>query len=109
MEEDYLMPVAGIKGAEGVNVSLRVRAQQMLGELSARDRAPYRLRYGTRAKLMLEKAVEESDFEAISQVMQRFFYTEAGFSSAMLMGHHYLDEGRPVAAANCFRRVVAMR
>ena len=102
--EDYLVPVMA---TEGLSISLRLRAEMTLGSLPAKDRELYRLRYGVQAKQMLEKAVESSDFEAVSQVMQRFFFTPAGFDAAMLLGHHHLDQGRPIAAANCFQRIVS--
>ena len=102
--EDYLVPVMA---TEGLSVSLRLRAEMTLGSLPTKDRELYRLRYGVQAKQMLEKAIESSDFEQVSQVMQRFFFTPAGFDSAMLLGHHHLDEGRPIAAANCFQRIVS--
>lgn len=101
--EDYLVPVAS--AVEGVSASLRIRAQDILGSLSPKDRQLYRLRYGIQAKKMLEKALQSDDFTGVSQVMQRFFFTDAGFDAAMLLGHYHLDEGRPIAAANCFSRV----
>ncbi len=104
--QDYLVPAADIPGAEGVNISLCVRASQMLGGLSTQDRESYRLRYGTQAKLMLGQAVENNDFKTMSRLMQRYFFTEAGYLATMLLGHHYLDQGRPAAAANCFQRIV---
>ena len=101
--EDFLVPVSS---TEGLSVSLRLRAEMTLGSLSAKDRELYRLRYGVQAKQMLEKAIDAANFEAVSLVMQRFFFTPAGFDAAMLLGHHHLDEGRPIAAANCFERIV---
>ena len=101
--EDYLVPVAS--SVEGVSTSLRLRAQAILGSLSEKDRKLYRLRYGIQARKILEKALQSDDFTGVSQVMQRFFFTDAGFDAAMLLGHYHLDEGRPIAAANCFSRV----
>lgn len=102
-DEDYLVPVMG---TEGLSISLRLRAQMTLGRLPAKDRQLYRLRYGVQAKQALEKAIQDGDFELVSQVMQRFFFTPAGYDAAMLLGHHHLDGGRPIAAANCFQRIV---
>ena len=101
--EDYLVPVTA--SVEGVSTSLRLRAQAILGALPRKDRELYRLRYGVQAKQMLESAIQKDDFDSVSQVMQRFFFTDAGFDAAMLLGHYHLDEGRPIAAANCFARI----
>lgn len=102
INEDYLVPMTN---PEGVSVSLRLRAQAMLGSLAPKDRRLYRLRYGIQASQMLERAIEQNDMELVSQVSQRFFYTEAGSDATMLLGHHYLDHGRPIAAANCFQQI----
>lgn len=101
-DEDFLVPLSGV---DGLSVSLRNQAQRILGRLPSKERDLYRLRYGVQAKQLLAVAIEESDFGKVSEVMQRFFYTDAGFDAAMLMGHHHLDEGRVVAAANCFQRI----
>lgn len=105
-QDDYLVPVPG---QEGLSMSLRMRAQRVLGSLPEKDRELYRLKYGVQAKQLLERAIEKSDFESVSRVMQRFFFTDAGFDAAMLLGHHHLDEGRPIAAANCFNRITSSR
>jgi outer membrane protein assembly factor BamB len=101
-DEDYLVP-SGV--VDGLSVSLRNRAQRILGALPTKSRELYRLRYGVQAKRMLAQAIEEGDFEKVSAVMQRFFYTRSGFDASMILGHYHLDEGRPVAAANCFANI----
>lgn len=103
LEKDFLVPSERPKG---VSISLRERALAMLGSLPAKDRSLYRLRYGVQAKQQLDQAIEQHDYDKISRVMQRFFFTEAGYAATMLMGHHHLDQGRTVAAATCFQRVV---
>ena len=100
--EDFLIPDTS---ADRVSTSLRRRAQMILGALPAKDRELYRTRYGVQAKQMLEKAIQDSDYQKVSEVMTRFFYTDAGYDAAMLLGHHHLDQGRPIAAANCFNRI----
>src|SRR5207253_7447350 len=34
-----------------------------------------------------------------------YFYTDAGYQAAYLLGEAYLDEGQPLSAARCFRRL----
>ena len=106
MDEDYLVPDLTDNRLDGLNVGLRIKAQQMLASLPEKDLKSYRVRYGTKAKLALAAAIKRGDFDAIAQVMQRYFFTESGFSAAMILGHHHLDAGRPAVAANCFQRVV---
>ncbi len=104
--EDYLIRVPG---EDGIAISLRRRAIELLGQIPKRDRELYVLRYGIQAKQMLERAVQEGDFLKMSQVMGRFFYTPAGYDATMLVGYHHLDQGRPLAAASTFQRIVDER
>ncbi len=101
--EDFLVR---LPESDGLAISLRNRAQQLLASIDQRDRRSYELRFGVQAKQLLNQAVAERDFEKMSQVMRRFFYTPAVYDAAMLIGHYHLDEGHPVAAAFCFQRVV---
>ncbi|MFK7768591.1 MAG: PQQ-binding-like beta-propeller repeat protein [Mariniblastus sp.] len=100
--EDFLIPDPTV---DGVSTSLRKRAQSILGALPTKDRELYRVRYGVQAKQMLQKAIETGDYQQVSEVMIRFFYTDAGYDAAMLLGHYHLDQGRPIAAASCFERI----
>ena len=101
--QDYLVKVPG---QFGVVTSLRARAVELLGQLPLRNRKTHQLRYGVQAKQLLDKAVEDGDLRQMSMVMRRFFYTRAGYDAAMMVGHHHLNRGHPVAAASCFRKVV---
>lgn len=100
--EDFLIPNPQV---DGVSTSLRLRAQSILGALPTKDRELYRLRYGVQAKQLLEKAITAGDYQIVSEVMTRFYHTDAGYDAAMILGHHHLDQGRPIAAANCFERI----
>ncbi len=101
--EDFLVsdPEQG-----GIAVSLRQRATDLLGQVPKKSRELYELRYGIQAQQLLDKAVAELDYFQMSQIMRRFFYTRAGFDATMLVGYFHLDQGRPVAAAFCFKRIV---
>lgn len=101
--EDYLIKTPGRHGSV---TSLRGQALDLLGSVPRSDLQTYRLRYSILARQQLEAAVAESDFLKMGQVMRRFFYTDAGFDAAMLLGHHHLDQGHPVAAAFCYQRIV---
>ncbi len=100
--EDYLVRLAG---EEGTAVSLRIRATALLGRIPKKERELYELRYGVQARQMLDDAINRNDDPAMARIMERFFYTPAGFNATMLCGHHHLQQGRPVAAAFCFQRI----
>lgn len=91
---------------EGISVSLRQRATDLLGMVPGKSRELYELRYGIQAQQLLDKAVREGDYYQMSQIIRRFFYTQAGFDATMLVGYYHLDQGRPIAAAFCFKRIV---
>lgn len=93
---------------DGSFVSLRKRSNDLLGLVPAKHRELYELRYGIQAKHQLEKAIEDYDFFQMSQIMNRYFYTRAGFDATMLVGHFHLDNGRPIAAAFCFEKIVSL-
>ena len=102
--EDYLMALPDREGK--ISRSLRATAAEMLGSIPAKEREVYQLRYGIPAEQMLEEAISENDYLKISQIVRRFFYTEAGYTAAMLLGHHHLEQGRPIASAFAFQRVI---
>ncbi|MEM7455407.1 MAG: PQQ-binding-like beta-propeller repeat protein [Planctomycetota bacterium] len=105
-DEEYEDFLVRMPDEDGASISLRSRATTMLGSIPVRHRELYELRYGVRAQQLLQDAIVKGDFEAMSQIMDRFFYTPAGFNAAMLSGHYHLQQGRPVAAAFCFERIV---
>ena len=86
-------------------VSLRQKAEDLLGEIPAENRETYEEKYGVRAETMLRKAIEENDLEAIAMVGRLFFHTRAGLEATMLVGHTNLAEGRPSLAAVAFEKV----
>ena len=102
--QDYLVKIPGEYGSV---TSLRYRAQALLGQVPRDVRRLFEVRYGIEAKQMLKQAVADRDLTKISEVMKRFFYTEAGYEAAMVAGYLHLELGRPVAAGQCFQRIVS--
>ncbi len=48
---------------------------------------------------MLDDAVKRGNIDALTDITRKYFYTDAGYSAAMLLGRHYLSRGQPLAAA----------
>src|SRR5207249_730503 len=65
----------------------------------------YQLRFGVPAQRLLDEALGEGNTTALEKICRLYFYTEAGYQAAYLLGEAYLDEGQPLAAARCFRRL----
>lgn len=91
-----------------VHRSLKAEAQRLIGSMPAAGRQAYELQFGARARQMLEAALAERDIGGITEVSRRFFHTEAGYRAAYLLGMHHLDQSRPLAAALCFERLLAV-
>ena len=54
---------------------------------------------------MLTAAASTGDTAKIEEVARRFFHTQAGYQATLLLGRRLLDHNRPLAAAECFRRL----
>ena len=101
--QDYL---GYLDGDSGRAVSLRREAQRMLGTIPHKFRESYELRYGAEAKQLLNEAIQKSDYSMMADIVQRYFHTPSGYLATMLLGHHHLQQGRPIAAAFAFQRIV---
>lgn len=85
--------------------SLRAQAEHWIGQMPADGRKLYELRFGAEANALLEQATDEFNVLALADCTRRYFHTEAGHEATLLLGQLHLDEGRPAAAAFCFRRL----
>jgi len=90
----------------GYAISLRQKALDLLGTLSEDQRSAYRDKYATRSAQLLEKAIEARDYRGIEFVSERYLYTDAGLEATMLLGHHWLNEGRPEISASAFEKLL---
>ncbi len=90
----------------GHAISLRHKALNLLGSMNDDQRSAYRDKYATRSKQLLEKAIDTRDYGAIEFVSQRYLYTDAGLEATMLLGHHWLNQGRPEMSANAFNKLL---
>lgn len=100
--QDYFV---GNRGEQGTHVSLKIEAQRLIGSMPAKGREWYELQYGAEARQLLEQAAESGDVLQLTNVARRYFHTKAGYEATLLLGRHYLDQGQPLAAALCFRRL----
>ncbi|MBM4005041.1 MAG: hypothetical protein FJ295_17430 [Planctomycetes bacterium] len=94
------------KTEAGTYTSLKTEAQQLLGSMPAKGREWYELQFGSQAKAQLEMAVSRRDPNELAATSRRFFHTRAGYEATLLLGRYHLDQGRPLAAAICFKRLL---
>jgi len=103
--EDYFIEPAQQGSAQR---SLKAEARQMLAGLPKRGLDAFDLLYGREAELLLQKALRDGDVDELNEVVRKYFYTEAGYQAAMLLGRHHLAAGRPLAAALALKQLYAL-
>lgn len=101
-DEDYLVLRPGERHRA---ISLRERAFEIMREIPEQQLESYQLRFGIRARKLLETAIAEGDFAKVADVSRRYFFTDAGYLATSMLGSHHLDNGEVVAAANAFQRI----
>ncbi len=86
--------------------SVRRRADRILAGLPDDGREILAVQQGVAAQQALESAANTHDFEAIAAVARNFPHTDAAYDSIITLGRQALIEGRPLAAARYFRRLL---
>ena len=86
-------------------MSLKTEAQRLLGAMPDKGRELYELKFGADARLGARQRLEARDIQKLVEVTRRYFHTDAGYEAMMLIGRHYLDQGRPLAAALRLQRL----
>lgn len=104
VDQDYFMQSTDGSGAMP---SLRREAQRLIGELPPAGRQLYELRYGAAARQLLQEALQENNPTKLTEVVRKYFHTQAGYEAMLLLGRRYLDEGRPSAALLCLDRLAS--
>ena len=100
--QDYFVE---LEESPGTFVSLKGEAQRLLGTLPANALELYELQYGTEAAQILNTALESGKLSQLTEVTRKYFHTQAGYESAILLAYRDLDSGKPLAAALNFQRV----
>lgn len=91
-----------------VTISMMREAERLLASLPADGIAMYELRYGAKAKQLLEEASKDRDRELLIQLSRRYLLSEAGLDGTMVLAQLELSEGRAVAAMAVLRRLASV-
>ncbi len=102
-EQDYFISSSA---DANVQTSLRAEVVRLIGSLPDKGREIYELQFGVEARTLLNVAVDIGDTSRLSEVIRKYFHTDAGYEAAMVLGRWHLDQNRPLAAALTFRRVL---
>jgi outer membrane protein assembly factor BamB len=102
--EDYFMPL-GARGKEGSGTILG-EAKRLLESLPKEAQQSVELRYGVRARQLLENAIEQEDAGLLRQVASRYSFTEAGLDAGLLLSNRDIANGSVATAAATLERLV---
>ena len=94
--QDYFVE---LEESPGTFVSLKGEAQRLLGSLPPQALEIYELQYGTEAKQILNASLSSGNISGLTEVTRKYFHTESGYESAILLAYRDLDNGHPLAAA----------
>lgn len=89
-------------------ISLKQQAESILGKAAPETLRAYELRYGTKARTLLEQAVEQRNPALAEEVMRRFLYTNAGADAAYWLGSFHQDRADYDTALQSFTRLIRL-
>ena len=81
-------------------------AEDKIGALPRKGKKLYQQLYGGQASQLLKKGTSAGDWEAIQEVAQRYFHTDAGAKATYLLGIFALDHGDTLLASRQFQKLV---
>ncbi|HEV3255878.1 MAG TPA: hypothetical protein VG013_03265, partial [Gemmataceae bacterium] len=105
-KEDVFIEVRHKDGKGSDPISLRVKANELLGSMPAEGLEEYEVKCGGRAKSLLADAKKDNDRKLLAEVALKYQHTEAGAEAANLLGTYYLDRGEYVTADRCFAQLL---
>ena len=82
------------------------QAKKMLQELPDEAKQAVELRYGVKAKQLLQKAIETDNRGLLYELSSRFGFTDAGRDASLLLAEQLLSTGNPTEAVNTLERLL---
>ncbi|MCI0684343.1 MAG: PQQ-like beta-propeller repeat protein [Gemmataceae bacterium] len=110
--EDYYVQVRDrdLSGKEFLRwTSVKYEANNLLGTMADEGLDVYELRFGAKARVMLEEAKAKGDQKLLGEVAQRYLHTTAGIEANDLLATYFLDRGQFFMAALRFERLLEIK
>ncbi len=111
-KEDFYVQVRD-KDARGNEflrwTSVKYEANNLLGSMADDGLDVYELRFGAKARAMLEDAKAKGDKDLLGEVSQRFLHTRAGIEANDLLATYFLDRGQFFMAALRFEKLLGVK
>lgn len=92
--------------AEGRFIGIKELARRLIRDLPAEGRRTYEITYGPVAERLLREAATQGDAAGLQHIVQRYFYTSAGFQAALLLAAGESDAGRHLSAALVYQELL---
>ena len=102
-EDYFLSPAARTK--DGAKTVLG-QAKAMLENLPEEAKQAVELRYGVKAKQMLDQAVESDDLGILYQLSSRYGFTDAGRDASLLLAEQMLSTGNATEATGTLEQLL---
>src|SRR6516162_7054048 len=97
-------------GRESIRwTSGKFEANNLLGTMPAEGLDVYEVRYGGKARGLLDDATKRGDWEQLADVAQRYQHTKAGAEANELLATYVLDRGQFFTAALRFEKILTMK
>jgi outer membrane protein assembly factor BamB len=111
-KEDFYVRVEDVDVTTGKKVdrwtSVKYEANKILGGMPQEGLNVYEVRYGGKARGLLEKAKETGNLELLGDVAQKYLHTSAGPEANDLLATYFLDRGQFFMAALRFERLLTL-
>lgn len=89
-------------------ISAKAEANRLIGRFPKEGKQFYQLSFGGTADSLLNDAIKKGyDRATLAEVSQRYFYTQAGAQSTLLLAGLHLDRGNYIEAAYSYERLLA--
>ncbi len=91
---------------DGGFTGIKEVARQLIRDLPADGRRTYESTYGPVSERLLRDAASQGDARGLQQIVQRYFYTPAGYQAALLLAAGESDSGRHLSAALLYEQLL---
>jgi outer membrane protein assembly factor BamB len=100
--EDFFTETGDAGGYSG----LKELARRLIRDLPPEGRRTYEASFGPVAERQLRAALEAGSIAGIESVVERYFYTPAGYQAALVLAADHSDAGRHLAAALVYQQLL---
>jgi outer membrane protein assembly factor BamB len=101
-DEDYFVETGDAGGFSG----LKEAARRLIRDLPPEGRRAYESTYAPIAERQLRDAAASGDAAQLEAIVQRYFFTPAGYQAALLLATQESDAGRHLSAALLYQQLL---